>query len=250
MAPVGGSPAPALSILMYVTALLRPVPNPHLTNKEPKAQGHSARGPLRGLAQPTSEGPGEGPLAAGRACWTPKTRSSVQACHSKPWYVGLPWWFSGQDLAFPVQSAWAQSLVRELDPHMPHAPTKSSHATTRKNKDPGGVSAGPGPSEPQLITCDLGVMTGPGSQGRGGRAGSAGVGQPARALWSLACTQPRGASPPSWQSCSSLSSTSIKTQMLLGKNLWKRQEPAPGTILSDGSPPGALGWKVLPRPTA
>ena len=119
MAPVGGSPAPALSILMYVTALLRPVPNPHLTNKEPKAQGHSARGPLRGLAQPTSEGPGEGPLAAGRACWTPKTRSSVQACHSKPWYVGLPWWFSGQDLAFPVQSAWAQSLVRELDPHMP-----------------------------------------------------------------------------------------------------------------------------------
>ena len=57
---------------MYMTALLRPVPNPHLTNKEPKARGHSARGPLRGLAWPTSEGPGEGPLAAGRACWTPQ----------------------------------------------------------------------------------------------------------------------------------------------------------------------------------
>ena len=29
---------------------------------------------------------------------------------------GLPWWSSGQDSARPVQGAWVQSLVRELDP--------------------------------------------------------------------------------------------------------------------------------------
>lgn len=36
--PSRGQSSPALSILMDMTALLRPVPNPYLTNKEPKAQ--------------------------------------------------------------------------------------------------------------------------------------------------------------------------------------------------------------------
>ena len=29
--------------------------------------------------------------------------------------LGLPWWFSGYDLALPTQGAWVQSLVKELE---------------------------------------------------------------------------------------------------------------------------------------
>ena len=31
-------------------------------------------------------------------------------------YVGFPGWSSGWDSKFPMQRAWVQSLVRELDP--------------------------------------------------------------------------------------------------------------------------------------
>ena len=30
--------------------------------------------------------------------------------------LGLPWWFSGEDSTFPMQGAWVQPLVRELNP--------------------------------------------------------------------------------------------------------------------------------------
>ena len=38
---------------------------------------------------------------------------------------GLPWWSDGSDAELPMQGAWVQFLVKELDPH---AATKSSQA--------------------------------------------------------------------------------------------------------------------------
>ena len=45
-------------------------------------------------------------------------------------WEGLPWWSSGWDSMLPMQGAWVQSLVGELDPacmpqlRIPHAATK------------------------------------------------------------------------------------------------------------------------------
>ena len=36
------------------------------------------------------------------------------------WVGGLPWGSSGSDSVLPVQGAWVQPLVRELDPTWPN----------------------------------------------------------------------------------------------------------------------------------
>ena len=45
---------------------------------------------------------------------------------------GLPWQFSGQDSAFPMQGTRVQSLVREHK--IPHVSTKDLDATMKLNK--------------------------------------------------------------------------------------------------------------------
>ena len=45
---------------------------------------------------------------------------------------GLPWQFSGQDSAFPMQETRVQSLVREHK--IPHASTKDPDAAMKLNK--------------------------------------------------------------------------------------------------------------------